>query len=56
MYRDCIALAVYSNSQATMDTASEPWDRGTSFRAINMINKHAIIITSKANNIDKNTN
>lgn len=29
-----IALAVYSNSQATMDNASEPGVRGTFFRAI----------------------
>ena len=33
-HRGCIAFAVYSNSQATMDTASEPGVRGISFRAI----------------------
>ena len=33
MYRDCILPAIYSDSQATMDTASEPGVRGTSFRA-----------------------
>ena len=34
MYRDCIAPAIYSDSWSTMDTASEPGVRGTSFRAI----------------------
>ena len=33
MYRDCITLAIYSDSWATMDTISEPGIRGTSFRA-----------------------
>ena len=32
--RDCNALAVYFNSQATMDNASEPEIRGNFFRAI----------------------
>ena len=34
MYRKYIALAVYSNSQATMDYSSEPGVRGAFFRAI----------------------
>ena len=34
MYRDCIASAIYPDSWATMDTASEPGVRETSFRAI----------------------
>ena len=34
MYRDCIALAIFSDWWATMETASGPEVRGTSFRAI----------------------
>ena len=34
MYRDGIALAIYSDSWATMGTAFGPGVRGTSFRAI----------------------
>ena len=34
MYKHCIALAIYSDSWATMDTASRPGVRGTSFRVI----------------------
>ena len=34
IYRDCIAHAICSDSWATMDTASGPGVRGTSFRAI----------------------
>ena len=33
-HRDCIAPAIYSDSWAAMDTASEFGVRGTSFRAI----------------------
>ena len=34
MHRDCIAFAIYSDSWATMDTASGPGVRGTFFKAI----------------------
>ena len=37
MYRVCISPSIYSDSWATMDTASETGVRGTSFRAIKII-------------------